>query len=652
MASRYQNFNKGIGLVPNSADQNTVTGDLNVVTSSGKLYFYNGTQTTQSSPIATEAHSAVFTNKTLDFDTGTTGNIISNVPDSALSANVLLVNGVQTVTGAKSFNSNTILFNGSTSGATTLNASAIASGTLTLPAATDTLVGRDTTDVLTNKTLTGNTAASLINAAGTINFNSTGTITVPNTTDTLVGINTTDTLTNKTIDGNNNTLLNIPSSALPSNVLYTDQSQTVVLAGAKSFEPSALLLKGATSGFTALNAETNASGTITLPHPDAPATTDTLVLINKIQTVYSKTLDNPILLTPTTDTIKNKTGSTELVLDTVLATDTIELKNAGSLIATVDATGLELDTGNTVRFVNTGILSLGASTGSATYSINFPASAPAVDTALVYDGSDFVWSSIATSEVTTTGTAGEVIAAKDAVYISNADGKVYRLDASNDAKIEFIGFAEAGANLNDPITIQIAGEITGLSGLSRGKPVFADPANPGKLVTVAPWVVGEWIVPVGLASTTSSLVINAAGSATAVKVVSNAAPGATLYQSLDFNVSGPYYLGGSSQTEVMLDRAITLLSVSDAKLLVQTAGSGGTTEVDIEYSTNNGGTWTSIFATRPSVASSAGNYAVSTNAVLTSNPLSLAAGTLLRLNITSVQSGTPNGFILQLIYGV
>lgn len=41
---------------------------------------------------------------------------------------------------------------GSTSGTTTLNAAATASGTLTLPAATDTLIGKATTDTLTNKT--------------------------------------------------------------------------------------------------------------------------------------------------------------------------------------------------------------------------------------------------------------------------------------------------------------------------------------------------------------------------------------------------------------------------------------------------------------------------------------------------------------------
>ncbi len=46
-------------------------------------------------------------------------------------------------------------FSGSTSGTTTVQATAVAgTTTLTLPAATDTLVGKATTDILTNKTLT------------------------------------------------------------------------------------------------------------------------------------------------------------------------------------------------------------------------------------------------------------------------------------------------------------------------------------------------------------------------------------------------------------------------------------------------------------------------------------------------------------------
>lgn len=55
-------------------------------------------------------------------------------------------------TGTKSATS--LVLKGATSGSTTLQPSAVASGTLTLPAATDTLVGKATTDTLTNKTLT------------------------------------------------------------------------------------------------------------------------------------------------------------------------------------------------------------------------------------------------------------------------------------------------------------------------------------------------------------------------------------------------------------------------------------------------------------------------------------------------------------------
>jgi hypothetical protein len=71
-----------------------------------------------------------------------------------------------------------ITFNGSTSGTTILKASATASGTLTLPAATDTLTGKATTDTLTNKTIaagsntiTGLTNTNLSGSAGISNAN-------------------------------------------------------------------------------------------------------------------------------------------------------------------------------------------------------------------------------------------------------------------------------------------------------------------------------------------------------------------------------------------------------------------------------------------------------------------------------------------------
>ena len=64
---------------------------------------------------------------------------------------------------------NAIDISGSTSGTTTLQATAVAgTTTLTLPAATDTLVGRATTDTLTNKTLTGAAITSSTGAFTTL----------------------------------------------------------------------------------------------------------------------------------------------------------------------------------------------------------------------------------------------------------------------------------------------------------------------------------------------------------------------------------------------------------------------------------------------------------------------------------------------------
>jgi hypothetical protein len=88
---------------------------------------------------------------------------------------------------------NAIDLSGSTSGTTTLQASAVAgTTTLTLPAATDTLVGKATTDTLTNKTLTTPIISSLTSAAATaLTLQSAGTTAVTVDTSQNVGIGTT-----------------------------------------------------------------------------------------------------------------------------------------------------------------------------------------------------------------------------------------------------------------------------------------------------------------------------------------------------------------------------------------------------------------------------------------------------------------------------
>jgi hypothetical protein len=102
-----------------------------------------------------------------------TGNIVGTVDTQTLTNKTLTSPIINTAI----IGSVGISFNG-TSGSTTLKASATASGILTLPAATDTLVGKDTTDTLTNKSIaagsnaiTGLTNTNLSGSAGISNAN-------------------------------------------------------------------------------------------------------------------------------------------------------------------------------------------------------------------------------------------------------------------------------------------------------------------------------------------------------------------------------------------------------------------------------------------------------------------------------------------------
>lgn len=87
---------------------------------------------------------------TINGTAGATG--VSIVPGGSIT--VRSVAAATWLSNAASGTQSSLVLAGATSGTTTVQASAVASGTLTLPAATDTLVGKATTDTLTNKTLT------------------------------------------------------------------------------------------------------------------------------------------------------------------------------------------------------------------------------------------------------------------------------------------------------------------------------------------------------------------------------------------------------------------------------------------------------------------------------------------------------------------
>lgn len=88
MALNFKKIWNGLKLVKKAASTSDSSGDLEVVTIAGKdkLHYYNAGEATANSPIVTEAHSATFTNKTID----AASNTISNISNSNLSASAAI----------------------------------------------------------------------------------------------------------------------------------------------------------------------------------------------------------------------------------------------------------------------------------------------------------------------------------------------------------------------------------------------------------------------------------------------------------------------------------------------------------------------------------------------------------------------------------
>ena len=347
MALRYQNFNIGIGLVPNSSDTNTLKGDLNVVTD-GKLYYHNGTT---SSVVITENHSATLTNKTIAAGSNTiTGLTNSNLSGTAGITNANLANS--TISGV-SLGSN----------------------------------------------LFGLTAGSGLSGGP---YNGSSAITLAIDTGVVVTLTGSQVLTNKSISGSTNTLSNIANSSL-TNSSITINGSTISLGGTATV--TANTTNALTIGTGLSGTSFNGSSAITI------AIDSSVVTLTGIQALSNKTLTSPVINTATADTITGIAAG-DLVLDSPTGKSVV-LKNVGSTTATVSSTGLDLASGKILKLSNNSqTISLQASSSaSASYTITVPAAAPTSNTALVYDGTNYVWASAGgwSSSVQSSLTAGGTV---------------------------------------------------------------------------------------------------------------------------------------------------------------------------------------------------------------------------------------------------
>lgn len=185
----------------------TMSGALNTFSNIPNAALDNSAITIGSTSVSLGGTLATLTGTSISGAT----NTLSNIANASLTNSSVTYNGVTVALGASgtiSANTTNALTVGTglqLDSGTTFNGSA--ARTISIDSTVVTLTGSQT---LSNKTLTAPVIATIVNS---------GTLTLPTSTDTLVGRNTSDTLTNKSISGATNTLSNIGNGSLTNSTI-------------------------------------------------------------------------------------------------------------------------------------------------------------------------------------------------------------------------------------------------------------------------------------------------------------------------------------------------------------------------------------------------------------------------------------------------
>lgn len=121
----------------------------------------------------------------------------------------------------------------------------------------------------------------------------------------------------------------------------------------------------------------------------------------------------------------------------------------------------------------------------------------------------------------------------------------------------------------------------------------------------------------------------------------------TAYTPIIFRVNGSYSKYGLRENVVKTTSNFSF-NFSGVRVIADKAGTSGSLEIDILYKRGTD-PYVSIFTTKPSVSYTAGDDAISTNAVLDVGTFAIEAGDIIRLDITSIQDNA-EGFLVRCDY--
>ena len=127
--------------------------------------------------------------------------------------------------------------------------------------------------------------------------------------------------------------------------------------------------------------------------------------------------------------------------------------------------------------------------------------------------------------------AGETLPINTAVYISpgaldggRTSGSAYKVDATNDARVRFLGFVVSSVIAGETVEVQTLGKMSDswAPPYPYGTRLFIDPAIPGAVIDTETIVVGQWVIQAAMV-TPSGIQINPAAFITEFKVAPAAA---------------------------------------------------------------------------------------------------------------------------------